>query len=144
VAIDVTRQREAEKQAEILQRVVDTLPIGVAILDPRALILSVNPAFTRISGFTRDQTVGRSLPALISKFHDAECLKHLMEMLNSDQTWCGPIQLQGQDDDPIQAIAVMAPFADQHGSITHFILLLEENRRRQQSKSGMESVLIDT
>jgi len=130
VAIDVTRQREAEKQAEILQQVVDTLPVGVAILDARALILSVNPAFIRITGYTTDRAVGQNLSALIFGSDHGDVCDQLLETIRNSQTQRGPILFQRQDDDPVQAMATMAPFADLHGTITHCILLLEENRHQ--------------
>lgn len=56
---------ELRRYAAEMERLFSGLPEGVALLDPDDRVIRVNPAFTRLFGYTAEEAVGRSLADLI-------------------------------------------------------------------------------
>jgi diguanylate cyclase (GGDEF)-like protein/PAS domain S-box-containing protein len=66
---DITGRREEEAAREreraYFDQLFESIPEGVAIVDPGDRILGVNPEFTRLFGYTEVEAVGRTLEELI-------------------------------------------------------------------------------
>ena len=51
--------RAAEKHRALTEAITQHLPVGVLVTDPDFNLLDVNPAFTQITGYTRQEIVGQ-------------------------------------------------------------------------------------
>ena len=56
---------DVRRQGEYLRALFEHVPEGVATFDNQGLVVDVNPAFSRLFGFNREDIVGRSLIASI-------------------------------------------------------------------------------
>ncbi len=89
-----------EENAILHQRMEDAVRIaaiafesheGMLIADPANKIIKVNDAFTRISGYTEADVIGKTPHVLASGHHDASFYSALWETLNSTGLWQGEI-----------------------------------------------------
>ncbi|MGC2164409.1 MAG: diguanylate cyclase [Gallionella sp.] len=64
---------------------------GMLIADPANVIIKVNDAFTRISGYTEAEVVGNTPGMLSSGHHDASFYSAMWETINSTGLWQGEI-----------------------------------------------------
>lgn len=80
---DVTDRIEAENRLSQAAAVFHSTGEGVAITDHEGVVLDVNESFTRITGFSREEMIGRNPRVLQSGRHDAsfynDMWKHVME-----------------------------------------------------------------
>src|SRR5690606_1424771 len=60
IALDITQRKESEAQARL----------AMVVTDPDGKLLSVNPAFTRITGYEEEEVIGKRLNILSSGRHD--------------------------------------------------------------------------
>lgn len=67
---DVTQLKEAETSLKLAASVYSCTENGVMITDANALILMVNPAFTRITGYTEKEAIGQKPSILKSDWQD--------------------------------------------------------------------------
>ncbi|MCX7946612.1 MAG: EAL domain-containing protein [Hydrogenophilus sp.] len=89
---DITEQRAAEQQLRIAARVFDQAGEAIAVTDPNTIILSVNEAFCRITGYTREEAIGRPVAALLkSGRHSADFYRDMWARLNKFGFWQGEI-----------------------------------------------------
>jgi len=90
-ATDVTDQKHAEDQLRLAARVFDRAGEGIIITDPNQKILTVNDAFTRMTGYTAEEAIGKTPSMLSSGKHSKEFYRDLWEKLLSRGWWQGEI-----------------------------------------------------
>ena len=61
------------------------------VADAEGLIIKVNPAFTRITGYTEDEVRGRSPRVLASGRHDQAFYQLFWQALAQDGIWRGEV-----------------------------------------------------
>lgn len=88
---DVTAMREREFENHISSLIVNNATEGVMITDEKSIIKLVNPAFTRINGYTAEDAIGRNPKFLQSGMHDQQFYLDLWKSLKESDQWHGVI-----------------------------------------------------
>ncbi|RQW83512.1 MAG: GGDEF and EAL domain-containing protein, partial [Methylococcus sp.] len=89
--LDITERKQAEAELRISASVYQTLTEGVLITDAENRILSVNPAFTRLTGYPAADVLGQNPRVLKSRWHDAAFYRDLWATLLATGQWEGEI-----------------------------------------------------
>ena len=127
--LDITEKMEAETKLRLSASVFEHASEATLISDADTRILSVNPAFTRITGYTAEEIIGQTPKILNSGNHPKEFYKHLWDTLLNTGSWQGEIQnrrkngeiytewlsinvLKGDDEAVIRHIAVFSDITD--------------------------------
>jgi diguanylate cyclase (GGDEF)-like protein/PAS domain S-box-containing protein len=88
---DVTHIKGVEAQLEIGAAVFEAAADGIVVTDAAGTILSVNPAFTEITGFTADDAIGQNPRILKSDQQGPEFYAALWSELTKTGSWQGEI-----------------------------------------------------
>src|SRR5664279_440681 len=88
---DVTHIKSVEAQLEIGAAVFEAAADGIMVTDAAGTILSVNPAFTEITGFTADEAMGQNLRIMKSDRHGPEFYAELWTDLMKTGSWQGEV-----------------------------------------------------
>jgi diguanylate cyclase (GGDEF)-like protein/PAS domain S-box-containing protein len=83
--------REGEEQMRISANVYENTIEGIMITEANADIVSVNPAFTRISGYSAEEIKGQNPRILKSGRHDEAFYKEMWKALTEKGKWVGEI-----------------------------------------------------
>ena len=89
--LDITARKQAEAELEIAASVFETLNEGVLITDAENRIVSVNPAFIRLTGYPAADVLGQNPRLLQSGRHDAAFYRDLWAALLTTGQWAGEI-----------------------------------------------------
>jgi diguanylate cyclase (GGDEF)-like protein/PAS domain S-box-containing protein len=98
-ASEVTELKETQAQLQLAAYVFDNTVDGVVITDAQGIILSVNPAFIEITGYTAEEAVGETPRILKSNRHDPEFYASMWEDINTKGQWSGEIWNRRKDGD---------------------------------------------
>ena len=85
------RVRERTAKLRLAASVFENTSEGVVVTDENARIVSVNAAFTEITGYTAEDAIGRKPSLLRSDHHDAEFYRKLWQQLLDTGRWQGEI-----------------------------------------------------
>ncbi|MGE5492340.1 MAG: PAS domain S-box protein [Actinomycetota bacterium] len=129
---DVTEQRQAEEQLRKLMLAVDQSPHSVVITDREGRIEYVNDAFLEISGYSRDQVIGRNPRFLASKLTAPEVYASLWQALGAGQSWKGEFINRKQSGEIYYEFAQISPVRQPDGRITHFLAIKEDITERKR------------
>ncbi|MEK6630726.1 MAG: PAS domain S-box protein, partial [Acidobacteriota bacterium] len=91
IAHDITARVEAEKQFRLSAAVFESTQEGILVTDAANRIVLVNPAFTRITGYTPDEVIGKSPNTLSSGMHDEAFYKAMWASINDTGRWQGEV-----------------------------------------------------
>jgi len=87
--------REYEIRSTMFEHTVD----GIIISDANNLIINVNQAFTDITGFTKEEALGKDPKLLKSSIHDKQFYIQMWEQLQQDGYWQGEIKNRRKNDE---------------------------------------------
>ncbi|MGO8791168.1 MAG: PAS domain S-box protein [Terriglobia bacterium] len=118
---DITERKRAEAEHVRLVTAIEQSAEAVVVTDPTGKIEYVNPAFTRVSGYTRDEIMGKNPRILKSDKQDPEFYRQLWETILSGQAWQGELINQRKDGSLYTEHMNIAPVRDESGRVTHFI-----------------------
>jgi len=90
--LDITEKIAAEEKLRLSASVFEHASEATLITDAQNRIISVNPAFTEITGYSADEVIGQTPHMLSSGKHPKDFFKHMWESLKATGTWQGEIQ----------------------------------------------------
>ncbi len=96
---EVTNLKETEAKLELAACVFENTLDGVLISDSDGIILSVNPAFTEITGYTAEEAVGQNPRILQSNRHDRAFYATMWRQITTEGQWNGEIWNRRKDGD---------------------------------------------
>ncbi len=118
---DVTARQSSEESHARLALAVEQSAEAVVITDAQGLIQYVNPAFTRISGYARQEVLGRNPRLLKSGDQDASFYRGMWETITRGGVWKGHFTNRRKDGTRYQEEAVISPVHDSAGRLTNFV-----------------------
>jgi two-component system cell cycle sensor histidine kinase/response regulator CckA len=143
---DVTSRKHGEEERARLKMAVDQAAESILITEPDGRIVYVNPAFERITGYGRNEVLGRTPRILKSGRHDAGYFAALWGTITRGEVWSGHITNRRKDGSLYEEEMVISPVRDASGSIVNYVAVkrdmthdLELERRLRQSQK-MESL----
>jgi two-component system cell cycle sensor histidine kinase/response regulator CckA len=123
VVKDTTKGRQTEAELGRLNAVVERSKEAVLITDVDGTIAYVNPAFTEITGYTREQALRKNPRFLKSGKQDHELYKDLWDTLLAGKIWHGQMTNRRQDGSLYVQDTTIIPVQDNHGEASHFIAI---------------------
>ena len=88
---DITAQKQRELQLEQSGIFFENSNEGIMITDARGNIVSINKAFSRITGYREDEVIGKNPSILNSGIHDNNFYETMWESLKNNSAWKGEI-----------------------------------------------------
>lgn len=123
---DITKQVDSQKKLEILNKAIDQSSSCIVITDKQGTIEFVNPAFTSISGYSKEEAIGQNPRILKSGLQPNETYKVLWNTILSGKSWSGEFTNKRKDGEIYWEKATISPIVDQDGAITHFVAIKDD------------------
>ncbi|MBT6406878.1 MAG: PAS domain S-box protein [Rhodospirillaceae bacterium] len=88
---EVERRKQAEDDAQLASLVFENSGDAMTVTDADNLIIAVNPAFTRLTGYQPDEVIGQNPSILSSGRHDEKFYRQMWESLFATGHWDGEL-----------------------------------------------------
>jgi diguanylate cyclase (GGDEF)-like protein/PAS domain S-box-containing protein len=88
---DISDRKKSEQELGLAARIFESIGEATVITDAENNIVSVNPAFTRITGYAPEEALGKNPRILSSGRHDKEFFRSMWGSINSTGRWQGEI-----------------------------------------------------
>lgn len=123
-----------QQQLRLLSAAVTTAGTGVFICDRSGRIQWVNPAFTRLCGYSADELIGQNPRLLRSGCHDTDYYSRLWQTILSGEMWCRETVERHKDGRLYTVLQTITPIRDLAGEISHFVSILEDISARKAAE----------
>lgn len=120
-AIDVTEQAEKERELRLAAQVFEHAGEGIAITDRHARIITVNRAFSDITGYSPDEVVGQSHKLLDSGRQSRQFYKAMWQQLQRTGIWRGEIWNRRKGGEEYPELLTISAVPDESGEVSHYI-----------------------
>lgn len=117
----VRDRSEREQKLAKLSTAVEQANDSIVITDLSGAIEYVNPAFERISGYTKEEVIGRNPRILSSGRTPAETYQEMWDSLVAGRTWQGELYNLTKDGEEFREWATISPLRNEQGVITHYL-----------------------
>jgi len=128
----------AEEEARKLFRAVEQSPVSVLITDLSGLIEYVNPAFTRMTGFTREEVLGHNPRLLRSPLTPDSVYQEMWAQIRAGNEWRGDIVNQRRDGTVYWEHMTIAPVKEADGRVDSFIAIKEDVTEVRSLRQALE------
>lgn len=137
IAEDITEQKRSQERARMAATVFAHSQESIIITDTDALIVDCNPAAGRMSGYSREDLIGRNPRLFSSGTHSAGFYKHLWQTLTAGQIWQGTFHNRRKNGTSYWIETSISPIKDQDGKITQYIAVSRNITRRKQQLEAL-------
>ncbi len=128
---DVTEKKKDEGKINKLLLAIENSPATVVITDSSGKIEYVNPKFSRITGYSFEEAVGKNPSVLKSGTQGVEFYKDLWETILSGNEWRGEFHNKRKDGSLYWEFASISPIKNKNNEITNFIAVKEDVTQRK-------------
>ena len=120
---DITRRNQAEGEVRKLQKAIENSKASVVITDSEGNIEYANPYFSVLTGYSRDEYIGKNPRVLNSGYHSKEFYKDLWDTIRSGQTWEGEFYNKKKNGEHFWENSIISPIQNDRDEITHFVAI---------------------
>lgn len=136
---DITAERESGEQIRKLSQAVEQSPIMVIITDLSGNIEYVNPRFSEITGFTREEAIGQNPRFLKGPSQSQESSRNLWATIASGKIWKGEFCNRKKNGEIFWADASISPVLDASRKPTHFLAIQEDITTRKEMEQALKA-----
>jgi len=153
VMSDITDRANMARERIRLQQAITQSHSPVVITDIEGNIEFVNPAFTRITGYSFNEVKGRNPRILKTELYDQAFYKKLWETILSGQTWKCEFFNRKKNGEKYWELASISPVYDQKKNLINFIKVseditrikeIEQQLREEKQKAEQANLLKST
>jgi PAS domain S-box-containing protein len=126
VGRDISLVKRNEEQLRRLSQVVEQNPATIIITRLDASIDYVNEAFSRSTGFSREEAMGRNPRLLQSGRTTPQTYAALWETILRGETWRGEMINRRKDGSELTEFSTITPLRQPGGPITHYVAVQED------------------
>ncbi len=135
---DITQRRLSEVELRKLSLAVEQSPDSVLITNLQGQIEYVNEAFTRVSGFSKEEVIGHSVGMLKSGQTPPERVRDLWQTLKAGETWRGEFVNRRRNGELYVEFAQIRPIRQPDGAVTHFLSIQEDVTERKRISDELD------
>lgn len=117
---------------------------GIVIVDAAGTIRYVNPAFTVMTGYSREEAVGRNPRFLKSGRHPLAFYQEMWSTILSRRVWHGEVTNRRKDGTFYDEEMRIAPVCDEKGATTGYIAIKQdvtEQRAREAARAFLAAIV---
>ncbi len=143
ISRDITERKKAEKKILTQSKALESAANAIVITDIDGTILWINPAFTKLTGYTSEEAIGKNPRVLKSEKHDDGFYKEMWRTILAGNVWQGEITNRKKNGDLYYEHLTITPIVDANGKVFQFVAVKQDITERKQAEQKLRQLLKD-
>ncbi len=123
---DISEQRKIEEKLRLSAKVFESSRDAIIISNRHNEIISVNQAFTEITGYDAKEVIGKNPNLLKSDRHERDFYQQLWESLRIQGYWQGEIWNRRKNGEIYPEWISISQVLDENGQLSHYIAIFSD------------------
>ena len=140
IAHDITQRRRDEEQLHLAASVFTHAREGILITQADGRILEVNDTFTAITGYTREEVLGRNPRMLQSGVQGPDFYASLWRALGEVGHWDGEVWNRRKNGELYPQLLTISAVLDERGETSHFVALFSDISKIKEHERQLEHI----
>jgi diguanylate cyclase (GGDEF)-like protein/PAS domain S-box-containing protein len=140
LVVDIRERMKAEAKLQLAASVFSHAREGIIITDVKGSIIDINEAFTRITGYGREEVLGQSPRILKSGRQDKAFYDVMWRDLTEHGHWSGEIWNRRQDGETYAELLTISSVRDAAGVVQQYVGLFSDITAIKQHQSQLEHI----
>ncbi len=132
VATVLERWRREETQLQLYHRLFELVQDGIMLTDTDGRLLEWNPAMERMTGWKREEVIGRTPAVLKSGKHAPEFYERLWQAIRSGHAFVDRFVNRRKDGSEFLVWESVSPVKDPDGAIRYYLAILTDLSEREE------------
>lgn len=121
-----------------LRLVFEQTPGAIFILDKDFKFEYVNPSFTKLSGYSKEELLGRTVAELFYHKDLPESRNDIVKSLLNGEKWQGELLTFNKNGSTYWANTIAAPYRDKTGNIDGYVVIQQDITEKKQMLVSLE------
>ena len=135
---DVTERRKAEQSQRLASVAFDNLAEGILVTDARNNIVSVNRAFTQITGYEKEEVLGRNPRVLHAQQHDLGFYAAMWRAIQAHGVWHGELWNRRKSGEIFPAWQTISIVRGEDGEALNYVSILADISSIKHSQERLD------
>ena len=136
---DITAKKIADRELRIAASAFETQE-GIMVTDAHNVILRVNKAFSRITGYSDAEIIGKTPDIFKSGRHDPEFFQRMWEGLARDRYWQGEIWNRRKSGEVFPEWLTITAVHDEHDEITNYVAAFSDITQYKEAEEKIHQL----
>ena len=137
---NISERQKVEEQMRQATVVFNNTLEAIIIADAKRRIIEVNRAFTDITGYTRDEVIGKNPRLQQSGQHDLKFYKNLWQSLKNTNQWQGEIWNRRKNGELYPAWENISVIRDNHNRIINYVSIFSDISTIKQTEARLKQL----
>ncbi len=137
LTVEIEQREQAEAQMRLQLAALESAANGIVMTDRTGKIVWVNRAFTRLTGYEREEAIGKNPRVLKSGRHSTDFYRELWDSILSGQVWRGEVTNRRKDGTHYVEEMSITPVRQFGTEITHFIAIKQDVTARKLAEQAL-------
>jgi diguanylate cyclase (GGDEF)-like protein/PAS domain S-box-containing protein len=138
VFADISERKQNEEKLRLSATVIEHIADGVMVVDVHGTIVTVNPAFTHITGFDAPEVVGRPWSVTHTGRDDQDLFWTMWRQLNDTGFWRGELWSARKDGETFLEWLTVSTVRNDEGRVTHYVGVFSDITRLKESQEQLD------
>mgnify|MGYP003386212482 CR=1 FL=1 len=133
---DINARKLTEARLLLSAKVFNRVHEAIVIADPDKTILDINPSFTELLGYQRDEIIGTERGVLRSKKHTEAFYKNIWKVVNTQGFWRGEVWNKKKNGELCVCLETISKVANDKGEVVNYLAMIIDitDSKAQQKK----------
>lgn len=138
ISTDITERKKVEEEISKLSDALECCSANAVITDTEGNIEYVNPTFSKITGYSLEEVLGKNPRILKSDETAPEVYEDLWKTVKSGKEWQGEFCNKKKNGDLFWEQASISPIKDNNGKIKRFIAVKQDITERKKTEEMLK------
>lgn len=129
--------RSEPRMRSLTDLVFEDVPTPIMVTDATPVIVRVNRAFTKVTGYKAADVLGRNPGILASGRQSRDFYQKMWEALIAHGAWEGEIWDRRKNGEIFPEMLAISAVRDDHGEVTHYIGAFRDITSRKESEARL-------
>ncbi len=135
---NLSKKITQQKRQQLIQNVFEYADEGIIVIDNKFKINNVNDAFTRISGYDKDDVISKQASILLANIYDSSFFKNIYKTLKQDGYWKGELWSKKKTGQLYTVLMTISAVRDENDKITSFIVIFTDITQMKQKEEQLD------